>query len=195
MELIKPQHRILKPRILTPDEALALTPQELVALRRSGVMMPIAGGAVTAFVYGNFLLGLMSATPARQVIWATDPVKVALCTSSYTPNQDTDTFWNTAQANEMASGGGYTTGGVALAGKTSTYDGTSNEARFTATSPVTWTFTGTHAFRYGVLYKDTGTASTAPLIAYIDYGAQSITDSTFNSNIDSTHGIFTLTAS
>ena len=46
-----------------------------------------------------------------------------------------------------------------------------------------------------MLYKSTGTATTSPLIAFIDYGAQSITDSTFNSNIDATHGIVTLTAS
>jgi hypothetical protein len=197
MELIKPRHRLLKPRVLSIDEALELTSEELRALRRDGILPPIAGGAVTAKVYGNFLLGLMSSTPARRPDWAADTINLALVTATYTPNQDTDTFWGDTgiSSNELASGGGYTTGGNALATKSSTYDGTSNEARFTATSPVTWTFVGNKAFRYGVVYKNTGTATTSPLIAFIDYGAQSITDSTFNSNIDATHGLVTLTAS
>ena len=152
---------------------------------------------MTSKVYGNFLLGLMSSTTARRPDWAASTINLALVTSTYTPNQDTDTFWGDTglQSNELASGGGYTTGGNALASKTSTYDATSNEARFTATSPITWTFVGTKTFRYGIVYVSTGTPTTSPLVAYIDYGAQSITDSTFNSNIDATHGIVTLTAS
>ena len=166
-------------------------------LRSLGIYPAIAGGAVTAKVYGNFLLGLMSSTAARRPDWAANTINLALVTTTYTPNQDTDTFWGDTgiSSNELASGNGYTTNGNALASKSSTYDGTSNEARFTATSPVTWTFVGTKTFRYGIVYVSTGTPSTSPLVAYIDYGAQSITDSTFNSNIDATHGIVTLTAS
>ena len=183
MEPFKPPGKLLKPRVLTLDETLQHTPEELAALRQIGILPAIAGGAVSAKVYGNYLLGLCSSTPARRVDWAGDTINLALVTGTYVPNQDTDTYWGDAgiSANELASGGGYTTGGAALASKSSTYDPTSNEARFTATSPITWTFVGNKAFRYGVLYKSTGTAGTSPLIAFIDYGAQSITDSTFNS--------------
>lgn len=50
----------------------------------------------TAKWYGNAHAGQYSATAARRVDWVTDTIKAALCTSSYTPNQDTHT-WRTDQ--------------------------------------------------------------------------------------------------
>src|SRR5690242_11712827 len=92
--------------------------------------------------------------------WDTDTIKVAILTSAYTPNQDTDDFWNDVSANE-ASATGYTAGGAALANKSVTYDTATNQVRLDA-DDVTWTSAVTG--RYLVVYKDTGTASTSPLL-------------------------------
>lgn len=97
----------------------------------------------------------------------TDTIKVMLTTSSYTPNQDTHDFKDDI-TNEVSSSG-YTAGGAALANKTVTQDDTNNLAKFDA-DDLTWTSV-TFSARYAVLYKDTGTASTSPLIALIDFGS------------------------
>lgn len=108
----------------------------------------------------------------------TDTIKVALVTSSYTPDQDTHDFFDDV-TNEVV-GTGYTAGGAALANKTVTADNTDNEGVFDA-DDVSWT-TSTITARAAVLYKSTGTASTSALICYIDFGANKI----------STAGTFTI---
>jgi len=97
----------------------------------------------------------------------TDTIKVALVTSSYTPDQDTHDFFDDV-TNEV-SGTGYTAGGATLASVTVTADNTDNEGVFDA-ADVTWS-SSTITARGAVIYKSTGTASTSPLIAYIDFGA------------------------
>lgn len=96
----------------------------------------------------------------------TDTIKAALVTSSYTPTQDTDEFFSSVNTYEV-SGSGYTAGGSAIANKSVAaaagvvkFDGddvvfSENAAGFTNGARV-------------VLYKDTGTASTSPVIAYSD---------------------------
>lgn len=97
----------------------------------------------------------------------TDTIKVALVTSSYTPNQDShDNFDDVT--NEV-SGTGYSAGGAALSNKAVTADNTDNEGVFDA-DDVTWG-SSTITARGAVIYKDTGTPSTSPLIAYIDFGS------------------------
>lgn len=146
----------------------------------------------TAFWYGNGLLGQYSTTAARRVDWATDTIKIALLTSTYTPNQDTHTFYSDL-TNELATGNGYTTGGNTLATKSTSYDATTNETRLIATSGNVWTFTGTKAFQYAAIYKDTGSGATSPLLGYINLGAQSVTDTTFTVTPDAT-GFLKITA-
>lgn len=97
----------------------------------------------------------------------TDTIKVALVTSSYTPDQDAHDFFDDI-TNEV-SGTGYTAGGVSLANKAVTADNTDNEGVFDA-DDASWT-TSTITARGAVIYKSTGTASTSPLICYIDFGA------------------------
>ncbi len=97
----------------------------------------------------------------------TDTIKVALVTSSYTPDQDAHDFFDDV-TNEV-SGTGYTAGGATLANKAVTADNTDNEGVFDA-DDVSWP-TSTITARGAVIYKSTGTASTSPLIAYIDFGA------------------------
>ncbi len=96
----------------------------------------------------------------------TDTIKVALVTSSYSPNKDTHDYFDDV-TNEV-SGTGYTAGGKALANKSVTQDDTNDRAEFD-TDDVTWTVS-TITARAVVLYKDSGTASTSPLLAYIDFG-------------------------
>lgn len=97
----------------------------------------------------------------------TDTIKVALVTSSYTPNQDTHDFFDDV-TNEV-SGTGYTAGGASLANKAVTADNTDNEGVFDA-DDVTWS-TSTITARGAVIYKSTGTASTSALICYLDFGS------------------------
>jgi hypothetical protein len=108
----------------------------------------------------------------------TDTIKVALVTSSYTPDQDAHDFFDDI-TNEV-SGTGYTAGGASLANKAVTADNTDNEGVFDA-DDVSWT-TSTITARGAILYKSTGTASTSPLIAYLDFGSDKI----------STAGTFTI---
>lgn len=95
----------------------------------------------------------------------TDTIKVALVTSTYTPDIDTDLDF--ADITNEVSGTGYTAGGATLGTKTVTVDTTNNRAEFDAADTV-WT-TATLTARGAVVYKDTGTPATSPLICYIDF--------------------------
>jgi hypothetical protein len=120
--------------------------------------------AITATPYGAFLTDLL--TGVHNVVTDTD--KVALLTSSYTPNQDTHATFADVSANEVT-GTGYTAGGATLTGKSVTYDTIVNVATLVAAS-VTWAAL-TVSTRYAVIYRSTGTGSTSRLIGYIDFGA------------------------
>lgn len=93
------------------------------------------------------------------------PCNVALVTSAYTPNIDTHDFFNDV-TNEVA-GSGYVAGGITLSSTTVILDTTGDEAEFDA-ADITWA-TSTLTARGAVLYRNTGTAATSPLIAYFDF--------------------------
>ena len=122
------------------------------------------------------------------VDWNTDTIKVAL--SNTAPNAATNDFFN--DITEISAGNGYVAGGNTL---TITVSRTGGVTKVSATDTV---FTATGAvgpFRYVILYKSTGTASTSPLVAYWDYGS-SITlanGETFTVDFSDASGIFTLT--
>lgn len=108
----------------------------------------------------------------------TDTIKVSLHTTSYSPNADSDDFWDDA-TNEVSSSGSYTAGiagGITLASKAVTQDNTDDEGVFDAADITVTSFTGT--FRWIVLRKDTGTASTSPLICAIDTTSTTVTGGT-----------------
>ena len=124
--------------------------------------------AVTIVSYDNFKATLSGGTSSggTPIDWLSDTIKISLHTTTYTPNQATHDFYDDV-TNELGSGNGYTTGGETLAGKT-----TSSPVATVVTydcSDVTWTFSATKSFRYGVIYKSTGTASTSPLMFLIDF--------------------------
>ena len=109
---------------------------------------------------------------------AADTIKVALTTSSYTPDQDAHDFFDDI-TNEVT-GTGYTADGATLANPAVTIDDTDNEGVFDA-DDTAWT-DSTITARYAIIYKDTGTPATSPLIAAIDFGTDKI----------STAGTFTI---
>jgi hypothetical protein len=119
----------------------------------------------------------------------TDTIKLALTTSSYTPNIDSHDFFDDI-TNEVV-GTGYTAGGYSLANKSVTVDTGNDRAVFDA-DDITSTNT-TVTFRYGILYKSTGVAGTSPLIAVIDFSTDRVyTAETVLISWNST-GIFYLT--
>lgn len=118
--------------------------------------------AVTVTTYNAYHVNLRKAL----IDLVDDTIKVALCTVTYTPNQDTQEFFSDV-TNEIT-GTGYTAGGETLGTKALTQDDTNNGSKFDAADQV-WS-TATFTARYAVIYKDTGVAATSPLIGYIDFG-------------------------
>jgi len=127
--------------------------------------------------------------------WVADTINCSLHTSSYTPDQDAHDYANDL-TNEIASGGGYTTGGAALANKTIDYAAASNTARLRADDIVWSNSTITNA-RVAVLRKVRGGASSADeLIGYCIFdGDVSSSSGTFTIDLDATNGVLTLVAS
>jgi hypothetical protein len=118
----------------------------------------------------------------------TDTIKVALVTSSYTPDVDNHDKFDDI-TNEIT-GTGYSAGGTTLTGKSVTQNNTANTGVFDADNAV-WS-ASTITARGAVIYKSTGTASTSNLIAYVDFGSDKITTSgTFTITWDSA-GIISL---
>ena len=142
----------------------------------------------TTKTYGN----LISKAFNKEVDFDSDTIKVALVTSSYTPNQDTHDYWDDVATNEV-SGTGYTAGGETLASKTVTYTSGTNVTKFDA-ADVSWA-ASTITARYAVIYDATPATNAAkPLIGYVDFGSdQSSSSGTFSIVWDAA-GIFTTTA-
>ena len=137
-------------------------------------------------LYGNFLLKALN----KEVDFDSDTIKVALLSSSYTPDQDAHDYFNDVSTYEVT-GTGYTSGGSTLSSKTATYDSASNVIVLDA-ADVTWS-ASTITARYAVVYDSTGTASTSALIGYVDFGSdQSSTNGNFTITWDST-GIVRIT--
>lgn len=141
--------------------------------------------AVTALLYGNVAAKAFN----KEIDLDADTIKVALCTSTYTPAQDTHDYFNDI-TNEVT-GTGYTAGGATLANKTVTYTAGTNVFKFDA-DDTSWA-NSTITARYAVIYLSTGTASTSPLIAYVDFGADVVSSGgNFLITWDAA-GIFTIT--
>lgn len=117
--------------------------------------------------------------------WQTDTVNAALVTSAYALNL-AHTAWANVSANELAAGGGYAAGGIALANKAVT------NAMLDADDPVFPALTNKQ-FRYVVLYKlGTGGDLTNPLLGCLDYGdTLTVNGTTFTVRIPSA-GVLTI---
>jgi hypothetical protein len=145
--------------------------------------------AISAKMYGSFLKKALN----KEIDWDSDDIRVALVTSSYTPDQDAHDYWDDVVANE-ASGTGYTANGSSLSTKTITYTGASNLITMDA-DDVSWT-TSTVTARYAVIYDRTpATDATRPLLGYVDFGTDMSTVSgTFQITWNAS-GIFQITVS
>lgn len=143
--------------------------------------------SVTGKAYGLAQQSLAN----KEIDWDTDTIKVMLCSSSYTPNQDTHRYKSDV-TNEIT-GTGYTAGGTTLTSKTVTYSSSGHTVTLSAASP-SWT-TASFTARYAVFYSSTGTDSTSALIGYWDFGGDStVTGGTFTLNAPSS-GFVTLSTS
>lgn len=140
----------------------------------------------TAFIYTNFLLALAN----KEHDLNSDDIRAFLISSAYTPNQDTHDYLDDVIANEIATGGGYTAGGVALTGEALSIDTATNTLKFDATDT---SFAGnTNAARHVVLANYTpGTNATRGLIMCITFRDASDTpiDKTITSIIWPSTGI------
>lgn len=122
---------------------------------------------MASVIYNSFKRDIMNGA----IDLDTDTIKVALVTSSYSPNIDSHTKFSDI-TNEV-SGTGYTAGGAALASKVVSVDNTDDEGVFDA-ADLTWS-TSTITARGAVIYKSRGGASSADeLICYIDFGSDQI---------------------
>lgn len=103
----------------------------------------------------------------------TDTIKVALVTSTYSPDIDAHDAFDDI-TNEVT-GTGYTAGGNTITNAAVTQDNTNDRGVFDGDN-VSWPSSSITA-RGAVMYKDSGTAATSYLIMYLDFG----TDQTSNS--------------
>jgi hypothetical protein len=126
--------------------------------------------AVTAKWYGPAFTSAFT----KKLDLSSDAIKVMLCTSSYTPDQDAHQYKSSVSAE--VTGTGYTAGGATLSSPTLTYTGATNTLAFDA-ADVSWP-SSTLTARYAVVYDSTpGTDATRPLLMYVDFGTDVSTTS------------------
>ena len=104
----------------------------------------------------------------------TDNINVSLHTDAFSADIDTMDFYNDVTSTEVASANGYTTKGKTLASLVVSVDTTNDLAYFDATD-LTWA-TSTITARYALIWKNSGTNTTSPLIGYVDFGANKTSD-------------------
>lgn len=145
--------------------------------------------AVTNKLYGQVGIRLGKG----EIAWKAsggDTIKCALVTSSYTFDQDAHDYFDDVSAYEV-SGTGYIAGGAAVTLSDPTYDAATNEVRFDC-SDVLWP-NSTITARGAVFYKDTGTASSSPLICFVDFGENLSTSNTEFKITIGADGLFKIT--
>lgn len=147
--------------------------------------------AASTTVYNRAREALLSAG----INWSSDTIKCALLTSSYTPSLSHQFFSDVSASQVSSTGTGYTAGGATLGSKSVGANGNTYTARAAATQ---WTAgaSGLTA-RYAVVYKDTGTASSSPLICYVlldttPADCTATSGGTFTITWDATNGVIYL---
>lgn len=120
--------------------------------------------ALTHTVYG---LSLATMTNGE---WSftSGAAKALLVTSTYVFNQGTHKYRSDVTG-ELAAGGGYTAGGVALGTKSSAYTVATKTLALTCANIVFASLTAT-GITGCIIYFDTGTLATSALLSYIDFG-------------------------
>ncbi len=143
--------------------------------------------AVTIKMYSNFPYNLL--LDKHGDFTGETTLKCLLCTSAYTPNQDTHNFHDDI-TNEHGATGNYSTGGEIM---TTTNPTVSGRVTTFDTANTVWS-ASTITARYAVIYDYTGGSSgTNALVCYIDFGENKSSESgTFQLTWNGS-GIFTLT--
>jgi hypothetical protein len=109
--------------------------------------------------------------------WVPQNMSVALLKSTYVPDLSNHLRYSDVSPQEVAAGGGYTVGGKALTGKSTSYDGVAHEMNLLA-ADLSWGPGATFQTRYGVIYEQ-GTTDQY-LWGFLDFGAlQDISNGTF----------------
>jgi hypothetical protein len=111
------------------------------------------------------------------VDWDTDTIKLAFVgvTATVTTIDSSQRFFGSFTAHEV-SGGAVAAGGVTLAGKSVSVSG-SYAIQMANAITLTATTTGMTGARWGLIYKDTGTPGTSPLLHRLDLGTTRANDS------------------
>ncbi len=100
--------------------------------------------------------------------FASDTIKAMLMKTSYVADIDTHEHYDDVSSEELAAGGGYTTGGETLTSKTVTKDDVNDLAKFDA-ADVPWA-AATFSTIGAILYRDTGTPATSAVVCFLDFG-------------------------
>lgn len=143
--------------------------------------------AVTSKIYGRVFLAAFN----KEINFLSDTIRVTLHTSTYTPDQDVHDYQNDV-TNELATGGGYTSGGATLASKTLTYTNATNVVMFDA-ADVQWA-SSTLTWRTAVVVDVTpGTTATNPLLCYHQSDVDIVSTGGNTDIIWNANGIMTIT--
>ena len=133
---------------------------------------------MASFIYNSFIRDVLTGA----IDMDTDTFKVMLTTSAYTENKDTHT--KRSDVTNEVTGTGYTAGGASTTVTVAAVDTANDDVEITI-GAASWA-TSTITARKAVIYKARGGASSVDeLVAVIDFG----------SDVISTAGTFTLTAS
>ncbi|MCW5874161.1 MAG: hypothetical protein KIS88_05895 [Anaerolineales bacterium] len=115
-----------------------------------------------SFIYNAGKLALLKG----EVQPLADTLRAALVTEEYVADKDAHEVL--ADISHEVTGGGYTSGGKALASVSLAQDNANDRAAILADN-VVWPV-GAFTARAAVLYKDTGNPATSPLLAYMNFG-------------------------
>jgi hypothetical protein len=116
---------------------------------------------MSSFIYNSAKLRLLQ----RNFDFENDDFKVALVTATYSADKDAHEFFT--DVTSESSGTNYTAGGKALENIVLSQDDANDRAILDADNLV-WSV-ATLVARAAVIYKDTGSAATSPLLAYVDF--------------------------
>lgn len=133
-----------------------------------------------------YLYGLKKALDAELALGTP---KLMFLSSAYVLNQDAHAFISDVNANEVT-GTGVTAGGVTLASVTTAVTGSTNTVNLDAADITGISLSAC----YGVVYVSTGTATTSPVLAVVDFSEGTAVNVTVTGVTWNTGGIAVLTA-
>jgi len=145
--------------------------------------------AITIAPYDSFKAELFGGPTSGEVPvdFLTDTIKIALMLNTYTPALATHDFWNDVSAQELTATNGY----VAQTLGTKTVAVATSVATADAADPV-FPFSGPKTWRYAIMYKDTGTATTSPLMWLFTWDSDQTVSTPYTLTLNAS-GIWTIT--